>query len=134
MLHDNWLDIPCIVIFHFFASNLEWLVTKIPKGIFSPLYFYSHFTRALQQKVKAHVIFRKCLFGGQKLVLEKPSNYALSWWIGFPSNTNLCVPISRFMPTHNEICNIYDKHTRLWLPFLKFYEQEVWGGWKSREW
>jgi hypothetical protein len=32
--------------FILFASNLEWLVTKIPKGIFSQLYFYAHFTRA----------------------------------------------------------------------------------------
>jgi hypothetical protein len=31
----------------FFASNLEWLVTKIPEGVFSQLYSYAHFTRAL---------------------------------------------------------------------------------------
>ena len=28
-----------------FASNLEWLVTKIPKGIFSQLYFFAHITK-----------------------------------------------------------------------------------------
>jgi hypothetical protein len=48
--------------FILFASNLEWLVAKIPDGIFSQLYCYAHFTRALQQKVKAHVISGKCLF------------------------------------------------------------------------
>ena len=32
-------------LFILFASNLEWLVTKIPKRIFSQLYFYAHFTR-----------------------------------------------------------------------------------------
>jgi hypothetical protein len=48
--------------FVLFASNLEWLVTKILKEIFSQLYYYAHFTRALQQKVEAHVISRKCLF------------------------------------------------------------------------
>jgi hypothetical protein len=48
--------------FILFASNLEWLVTKIPEEIFSQLYFYAHFTRALQQKVEAHVITQKCLF------------------------------------------------------------------------
>jgi hypothetical protein len=42
--------------FILFTSDLEWLVTKIPKGIFSQLCFYAHFTRALQQKVKAHGI------------------------------------------------------------------------------
>jgi hypothetical protein len=33
---------------------------------------------------------------GHKLILGKPSNYALSWWSGFPYDTNLHVPISRF--------------------------------------
>ena len=56
MLYDDWLDIPGVVILILFASNLEWLVTKIPKGIFSQLYFYSHLIRALQQKVKARVV------------------------------------------------------------------------------
>ena len=55
MLHDKWLDIPCIIILHSFSLNLEWLVTKIAEGIFSQLYLYSYFTRALQQKVKARV-------------------------------------------------------------------------------
>jgi hypothetical protein len=31
--------------FILFASNIEWLVTKIPKEIFLQLYFYAHFTR-----------------------------------------------------------------------------------------
>jgi hypothetical protein len=38
------------------------------------------------------------------------------------------------MPTHNEISNIYDKQIRLQPPFQKFYEQEVWGGWRSHVW
>jgi hypothetical protein len=42
--------------FILFASNLKWLVTKIPKGIFSQLYFYAYLAKALQQKVKAQVI------------------------------------------------------------------------------
>ena len=61
-----WMDVIqcCMMIgwtylalssFILFASNLEWLVTKIPEGIFSQLYFYAHFTKASQQKVRAHV-------------------------------------------------------------------------------
>ena len=61
VLHDDWLDIPWVVIFYSFCFKPGWLVTKIPEGIFSQLCFYAHFTRALQQKVKAHVISRKCL-------------------------------------------------------------------------
>ena len=32
--------------FILFTSNLEWLVAKIPEGIFSQSYFYAHFTKA----------------------------------------------------------------------------------------
>ena len=56
VLHDDCWTYLESSSFILFASNLEWLVTKIPKGIFSQLYFYAHFTRALQQKVKAHII------------------------------------------------------------------------------
>ena len=47
MLHDDWLDIPCVTILHSFCFKPGWLVTKILEGIFSQLYFYAHFTRAL---------------------------------------------------------------------------------------
>ena len=85
--------------FILFASNLEWLVTKIPEGIFLQIYFYAHFTKASQQKGESSCYLPKVLVLGQKLVLGKPSNYVSNWWSGFPSNTNLCVPISRFMST-----------------------------------
>ena len=92
-----------------FASNLEWLVTKIPKGIFSQIYFYAHFTMVSQQKGESSWYLPKVLVLGQKLVLGKPSNCVSNWWSGFPSNTNLWVPISRFMPTRFVIfvINIY---------------------------
>ena len=56
--------------FILFASNLKSLVTKIPEGICSELYFYAHFTRALRKKVKAHVISQKCLFQDRSSSLE----------------------------------------------------------------
>ena len=59
--------------FILFASNLEWLVTKIPKEIFSQLYFQAYFTRVLQQKVKTHYLL-KVLVLGQELILGKPFN------------------------------------------------------------
>jgi hypothetical protein len=77
MLHDDWLDIPCIVILHPFAPSLERLVTKIPEGIFLQLYFYAHFTRA--KKSESSCYLSKVLALGHKLILGKPSNYALSW-------------------------------------------------------
>ena len=53
--------------FILFASNLKWLVTKMPEGIFSQLCFYAYFTRVSQQKVKTHIIFRKCLLKDKSL-------------------------------------------------------------------
>ena len=75
-----WMDVIqcCMMIgwtylesssFILFASILEWLVTKIPKGIFSQLCFCAHFTRALQKKMKAHVISQKCLLQDKSLSL-----------------------------------------------------------------
>ena len=76
-----WMDVIqcCMMIswtylesssFILFASNLKWLVTEIPEGICSELYFYAHFTRALRKKVKAHVISQKCLFQDRSSSLE----------------------------------------------------------------
>jgi hypothetical protein len=53
-----WMDVIqcCLMIgwtylalssFVLFASNMQWLVTKVPEGIFSQLYCCAHFTRAL---------------------------------------------------------------------------------------
>ena len=108
MQNQVWMDVIkcCMIIgwtnlesssFILFTSDLEWLVTKIPKGIFSQIYFYAHFTKASEQKSESSCYLSKVLVLGQKLVLGKPSNCVLNWWSGFPSNTNLCVPISIFM-------------------------------------
>ena len=51
------------------------------------------------KKGKSSCYLPKVLVLGQKLVLGKPSNCVSNWWSGFPSNTNLRLPISRFMPT-----------------------------------
>ena len=75
--------------FILFASNLEWLVTIIPEGIFSQLCFYAHFTRVSQQKVKTHIISQKCLFQDRSSSL---GNLRIVFQIGE-------VVISRFMPT-----------------------------------
>ena len=114
MISWTYLALSSLILF---ASNLEWLVTKIPKGIFSQIYFYAHFTKASEQKSESSGYLSKVLVLGQELVLGKPSNCVLNWWSGFPFNTNIRVPVSRFIPKHNEICNIYDKDMHLHPPF-----------------
>ena len=128
MQNQVWMDVIkcCMIIgwtylasssFILFALNLEWLVTKIPEGIFSQLYFYAHFTWALWKKNSCYL--PKVLVLGQKFILGKPSNCVSNWWSGFPSNTNLRVPISRFMPTRFpifmiNIC-IYNHHFEVFM-------------------
>ena len=85
--------------FILFASNLKRLVTEISEGICSELYFYAQFTWALQKRSKSSCYLPKVLVLGHKLVLGKPSNYVSNWWSGFLSNSNLRLPILRFMPT-----------------------------------
>ena len=122
MLHDDWLDIPCVIILYSFCFKPGMVSEKIPKGIFSQLYFYSHFTRALQQKVKSLCCFLKVLVLGQKLILGKPSNRAkLVRWFPFQHQ-----PLCTYLKIHaNEICNIFYKHMHLQPPFQSLYEEGV---------
>ena len=84
--------------FNLFASNLEQLVIIIPEGIFFTIMFLCSFHKGITAEGENSYYLPKVLILGQKLVLGKPLNCALSWRSGFPSNTNLWVPISRFMP------------------------------------
>ena len=109
MLHDSWLDIPCVVILHSFCFKPGMVSDKnIRRNIFTITLICS-FHKGITAKGESSCYLLKVLVLGQKLILGKPSNCALSWWSGFPSNTNLCVPISRFMPTRFVIFMIY-KH------------------------
>ena len=128
-----WMDvIKCCMIngwtyltsssFILFASNVEWLVTKIPEGIFSQLCFYAHFTRVSRQKVTTHIISRKCLFQDRSSSLEN-LRIALRLVKWFPLQYQ---PLGAYLKIHaNEICNIYDKHMHLQPPFQSLYEQKV---------
>ena len=68
------------------------------RNIFTIIFLFS-FHKGIIAKGESSCYLLKVLVLGQKLILGKPSNCASSWWSGFPSNTNLRVPISRFMPT-----------------------------------
>ena len=84
--------------FILFASNLEWLVTKNTRwNIFTIIFLFS-FHKGITAKGESSCCLPKVLILGQKLVHGKPSNCVSNWWSGFPSNTNLRLPISRFMP------------------------------------
>ena len=122
--NDKWLNIPCVIILRSFCFKPRMVSDKNTRRniftIISMLNSQGHYSKRCQLMLSPE----SACFGTNAHPWE-PSNCALSWWSGIPSNTNLCVPISRFMPTHNEICNIYDIQTHLQPPFLNLYEHEV---------
>jgi hypothetical protein len=83
ILHNNWLDIPGVVIIHPFCSKPGMVSEKIPEGIFLQLYFYTHFKKGKRRKTSLAL--------GQKLVLGKPSNYVQVSEVVSPP-----IPILRF--------------------------------------
>ena len=106
MLHDNWLDIPCVVILHSFCFKPRMVSDKNKRRNIFTIIFLCLFHKGIIAKGESSCYFPKVLVLRQQLVLGKPSNCALSWWSGFSSNINLCVPISRFMPTRFAIFGI----------------------------
>jgi hypothetical protein len=89
MLHDDWFDIPCVVILRSFCFKPGMVSDKnTQRSIFAIISLCS-FHKGIIAKGESSCYLPKVLVLGQKLVLGKPSNCALSWWSGFPSNTNL---------------------------------------------
>ena len=83
--------------FILFASNLEWLVTKIPEGIFSQLYSMLISQGYHNRRWKLILSSKSACFRTEARPWEtiELCSKLVKW---FPSNTNLCIPISRFMP------------------------------------
>ena len=85
-----WMDVIqcCMMIgwtylesssFILFASNLEWLVTIIPEGIFFIIMFLCTFHKSITTEGENSYYLLKVLVLGQKLVLGKPSNRVSNW-------------------------------------------------------
>ena len=95
VLHDDWLDIPWVVILHSFCFKPRMVSDKSTwRNIFTIMFLCS-LHKGITAKSESSCYLLKVIALGQKLILEKPSN----WWSGFPSNTNLRVPVSRFIQT-----------------------------------
>jgi hypothetical protein len=116
-----WMDVIqcCMIIgwtylasssFILFTSNLEWLVTKIPKEIFLQLYFYAHFTKDITTKRWKLTLSPESACFRQKLILGKPSNCAQVGKVVSPSTLTF---MYLSQDSHNEIYNIYNKYMHL---------------------
>ena len=80
MLHDNWLDIPCVVIPYSFCFRPGMVSDKN----YSKEYFHNYISMLISQghhdkKGESSCYLPKVLVLGQKLVLGKPSNCVSSW-------------------------------------------------------
>ena len=91
MLHDNWLDIPWVIILHSFCFKPEMVSDKNARRNFFTTMFLCLFHKGITTEGENSYYLSKVLVFKQKLVLGKPSNCVSSWQSGFPSNTNLCV-------------------------------------------
>ena len=99
MLHDNWLDIPCVVIPYSFCFRPRMVSGKNTRRNIFIIIFLCSLHKGITAKGESSWYLLKVLVLGQKLVLGKPSNCVSKLVKWFPSNINLWVPISRFVPT-----------------------------------
>ena len=89
----------CVVILHSFCFKPGMVSDKNTQRNILTIIFLGLFHKGIIAKGENSYYLPKVLVLGQKLVFGKPLNCVSNWWSGFPSNTNPCVPISRFMPT-----------------------------------
>ena len=99
MLHDDWLGMPCVFILHYFCFKPKMVSDKNTRRNILTIILLCSFHKGITERGESSCYPPKVLVLGQKLILGKPLNYVSNWWSGFPSNTNLGLPISRFMPT-----------------------------------
>jgi hypothetical protein len=103
MLHDKWLDIPCVIILHSFCFKPGMVSGKNTQMKFFTIILLCSFHKGITAKGESSCYLSKVLFLGQELVLGKPLNCALSWWSGFPSNTNLCAYLKSYANTQRDL-------------------------------
>ena len=119
MLHDNWFDIPCVVILHSFCFKPRMVSDKNTRRNIFTIIFLCSLHKGIIAKDGNSYYLPKVLVLGQKLVLGKPSNCTQVGEVVSPP-----IPTSGYLSqdSHNKIYNIYDKHMNLQSPFQSLYE------------
>jgi hypothetical protein len=79
MLHDDWLDIPGVVILHPFCFKPGMVSDKnTQRNIFATIILCS-FHKDIIAKGESSCYLSRVFALGQKFILGKPSNYVSSW-------------------------------------------------------
>ena len=116
VLHDNWLDIPWVIIVHSFCFKPEMVSDRnIQRNIFATM-FQRLFHKGITAEGENSYYLPKVLALGQKLVLGKPSNCTQVGEVVFPP-TSTFVYLSQ--DSHNEINICIYNH-----PFKVFMHKE----------
>ena len=98
MLHDNWLDIPCVIILHSFRFKPKMVSDKnTRRNIFTTI-FLCLFHKGIIAEGENSYYLPKVLILGQELVLGKPSNYTQVGEVVSPPTSTFVYLSSRFMP------------------------------------
>ena len=75
MLHDNWLDIPYVIILHCFCFKPRLVSDKNTRRNIFHNYILCSFHKGITAEGENPYYLPKVLALGQKLVLGKPSNW-----------------------------------------------------------
>ena len=94
VLHDDWLDIPWVVILHSFCFKPRMVSDKNTRRNIFTIIFLCSLHKDITVKSESSCYLLKVFALEQKLILGKPSNCTQVGEV--VSNTNLYVPISRF--------------------------------------
>ena len=62
MLHDDWLDIPWVIIVHSFCFKPKMVSDRNTRRNMFIIIFLCSLHKGIMEKIKAHVISQKCLF------------------------------------------------------------------------
>ena len=74
MLHDDWLDIPCVVILHSFCFKPRIVSDNNTRRNIFIIMFLCSFHKGITTEGENSYYLPKVLVLGQKLVLGKPSD------------------------------------------------------------
>ena len=72
MLHDDWLDLPCVVILHSFCFKPRMVSGKNTRSNIFTIIFLCSFHKGIIVKRESPCYLPKVLVLGQKLILGKP--------------------------------------------------------------
>ena len=115
MLHDDWLDIPWVVILHSFCFKPKMVSDKNTRRNILIIMFLCSLHKGIIAKGESSGYLLKMLILGQKA--HPWETFKLCFYVGEVVSPSTPTFVYLSQDSHNEICNIYDKQMHLQPPF-----------------